>query len=98
MIRRNFITGLAAAVGSIKAADSKTVTYKIEGFTCVTCAVGLDTLLQRQDGVIHSKSTYPESITTIEYKPSVITEQSLKSFISEMGFIAHIAKPSSNKN
>jgi len=88
MIRRIFLTGLAAAVGSIKAADSKTVTYKIKGFTCVTCAVGLDTLLQRQDGVIHSKSSYPEAVTTIEYKPAVITERDLKSFISEMGFEA----------
>jgi len=88
MIRRNFITGLAAAVGSIQAADSKTVTYKIKGFTCITCAVGLDTLLQRQEGVVHSKSTYPEAVTTIEYKPAVVTERALKSFIAEMGFEA----------
>jgi copper chaperone CopZ len=88
MIRRNFITGLAAAAGALKAADSKTVTYKVKGFTCITCAVGLDTLLQRQEGVIHSKSTYPGAVTTIEYRPAVITERELKSFISEMGFEA----------
>jgi copper chaperone CopZ len=90
MIRRNFITGLAAAatVRGMQAAESKTVTYKIKGFTCVTCAVGLDTLLQRQQGVIHAKSTYPEAVTTIEYKPSVVTERELKTFISEMGFEA----------
>jgi Cu+-exporting ATPase len=88
MIRRNFIAGLAAAVGTLPAADTKTVTYTIKGFTCVACAVGLDTLLQRQDGVIHSHSTYPEARTTIEYKPAVMTEQALKAFISEMGFEA----------
>jgi copper chaperone CopZ len=89
MFRRNFITQVAlsaAAIGKMTAADTKTVTYKIKGFTCVTCAVGLDTLMQQQEGVVRSKSTYPEAVTTIEFKPSVITEKSLKGFISEMGF------------
>jgi len=92
MFRRNFIARLAmggaATIGGMTAAESKTVTYRIKGFTCVTCAVGLDTLLQQQEGVVHSKSSYPDATTTIEFKPSVITEKSLKAYISEMGFTA----------
>jgi len=76
----------AAAISNLSAAHTKTVTYKIKGFTCVTCAVGLDTLLSQQAGVVRSKSTYPGAVTTIEFKPSVTTEKALKEFISEMGF------------
>jgi len=44
MIRREFMQGIAGGLGAAAAATSavktKTVTYRIEGFTCVTCAVG----------------------------------------------------------
>jgi Cu+-exporting ATPase len=90
MFRRNFISrlalGSAATLGTVRAAGSKTVTYKIKGFTCVTCSVGLDTILQRQEGVIQSKSNFPDATTTIEYRLGQITEQAIKSLISEMGF------------
>jgi Cu+-exporting ATPase len=92
MFRRSFMTrlamGSAAAAGGVNASDSKTVTYKITGFSCVTCAVGLDTMLQQQDGVIRSQSSYPETTSKIEFKPSVTNEKTLKKFISEMGFTA----------
>ncbi len=91
MFRRKFITGLTVAGVSGLAAEgteTKTVTYRIQGFSCVTCAVGLDTMLQRQDGVVRSKSSYPDATTTIEFRPSATDEKSLKGFILEMGFIA----------
>jgi copper chaperone CopZ len=92
MIRRQFIqlatfagVGLTA-VGAVTAGEKRTVTYRVKGFTCITCAVGLDTMLSRHKGIVHSHSTYPEGIVTIEFHPSLITESSIKSFISEMGF------------
>jgi copper chaperone CopZ len=92
MFRRKFFARLAmagaATIGTAHSADSKTVVYQIKGFTCVTCAVGLDTLLQQQPGVVHSKSSYTDATATIEFRPSVISENALKALISEMGFRA----------
>jgi copper chaperone CopZ len=93
MIRRQFIqlatlagvSGLTA-IGAVKAGETKTVTYHVKGFSCITCAVGLDTMLVRHKGIFRSKSTYPEGIVTIDFHPSLITESSIKGLISEIGF------------
>ncbi len=79
---------LATAGVSMAANKNKTVTYHIKGFSCITCAVGLDTMLGRQTGVIQSKSSYPDAITVIEFNPDVVTEKSLKDCIAELGFTA----------
>ena len=93
MFRRNFLqrltfagAGSLAALGNAEAAENRKVTYRIKGFTCVTCAVGLDTLLRRQHGVIRSESNYPEAKSVIVFDPNLITEKELKALISEMGF------------
>jgi copper chaperone CopZ len=92
MFRRKFITRLAMSgattMATVGAANSKTVTYRIKGFTCVTCAVGLDSLLSKQEGVIRVHSSYPNSSTEIQFRPSRTNENALKEFISEMGFTA----------
>ncbi|MGA7316495.1 MAG: hypothetical protein WBX22_21275 [Silvibacterium sp.] len=93
MIRRQFIqlvtlagAGGLATMGAIEAGETRTVTYHVKGFSCITCAVGLDTMLGRHEGIVRSHSTYPEGIVTIDFHPSLITESSIKGFISEMGF------------
>jgi len=60
--------------------------FQIKGFTCITCAVGLDALLSKQKGILASKSTYPEGKVTVKFDPDVIEEKSIETFIAEMGF------------
>ena len=93
MFRRQFVqfvaTLNAGSVATIAAADTegtKTVTYVVKGFSCVTCAVGLDTMLEKRKGVLRCKSTYPDGIVKIQLDPQEITEQSIRSSIAEMGF------------
>lgn len=96
MIRRQFIklatltgaTGLASftTVDALKAAETKTVKWQIHGFTCVTCAVGLDVMLRQQKGVISSHSDYQATNVTIRFDPLLVNESSLRSFITEIGF------------
>ena len=93
MIRRTFLQLLTlAGAGSLTTgcaeAKAQTVTYKIKGFSCVTCAAGLDVMLRRNKGILRSHSTYPEAITTIEYEPKIIDTAKIQSFIAEMGFTA----------
>jgi Cu+-exporting ATPase len=93
MIRRKFIQGIASGIGVVgvstaAAGKTVTVTWRIEGFTCVTCAVGLDTLLKEQKGIVRSRSSYPERTAVIEYDPKVIGEAQIRAFIEELGFKA----------
>jgi copper chaperone CopZ len=93
MFRRQFVQLIAAvgtgSVASIAAAEAKgteTVTYRVKGFSCVTCAVGLDTMLQKQKGIASSKSTYPDGIVIIKFDSQQVSDQSLRAFIADMGF------------
>ena len=93
MFRRRFLQlvtmasvgGLAPLEGTAAAA-SKTVTYYVKGFSCVTCATGLDTMLSQQKGITSSKSTYPEGKVTVGFDPHQITGQAIVAFIADLGF------------
>ena len=93
IVRRRFIQSIACGLGAVEAAQaaahSKTVKYRIEGFTCVTCAVGLDTLLRDKKGILSSKSSYPERTSVIQYNPDLVNENQIKGYVQELGFTAH---------
>jgi copper chaperone CopZ len=98
MQRRRFVQMMTlAGVGTVAAAElahageEKTVVYHVKGFTCVTCAVGLETMLREQKGVRWVKATYPEAQVTIRYDPASVRELALRGFISELGFSAEAA-------
>src|ERR1700759_1328727 len=93
MFRRSFLqlitlagVGGLAPLETMAAAATRTVIYQVTGFTCITCAPGLDTLLSRQKGVASSKSTYPEGKVTVAFDPRQITEQAIVAFITGLGF------------
>lgn len=94
MIRRKFLGMItlagagAVAMEGMDFAERKTVTFRIAGFTCITCAIGLETLLEKERGVIHVNASYPKSNATITYHPRLTSEASLVSFIEEAGFKA----------
>ena len=94
MFRRKFLqlatlagTGSLTALSAL-ATESKTVTWRVQGFTCITCAVGLDTLLERQKGVVRANSNYQEAKTTIVFQPGLVSETTLRAYIADMGFHA----------
>ncbi len=93
MFRRRFLQIVTmASVGglgpleAIQAAATQTVIYQVKGFTCITCATGLDTLLSQQKGIASSKSTYPEGKVTVAFDPNRTTEHAIVAFIAELGF------------
>jgi copper chaperone CopZ len=92
MVRRKFIQGIACGIGASEvaagAAKTKTVTYRIEGFSCVTCAVGLDSMLKDQKGIVRCRSSYRDRTAVIEYNPELINETLIKAYIQELGFTA----------
>lgn len=98
MDRRNFIckvggvsaVGISAAVGATSKPatpkEDRSVVYKVNGFTCVTCAVGLEVMLRGTPGVTRAKATYPESKVAIGFDSHLTTEKQLREFIASCGF------------
>ncbi len=76
------LAGLEAEAGGAR----PTVIYRVKGFSCITCATGLDTLLHRQKGITSGQSTYPEGIVTVVFDPEQTSEEAIAAFIASLGF------------
>ncbi len=101
MFRRRFLqlvtmasVGTLAPVEGLAAGARKTVVYFVKGFSCITCATGLDTMLSQQKGITSSRSTYPEGKVTVGFDPDQITEQAIVAFIADLGFTVEAAHKS----
>jgi copper chaperone CopZ len=93
MFRRQFFklmtVATAGGLAPLEAGTSrasKTVIYRVRGFSCVTCATGLDTLLRQEKGILSSTSTYPEGVVTAEFDSKQTTEKTIAEFITSLGF------------
>src|SRR5580700_3936280 len=93
MIRRQFIqivalsgAGALAPLDTLAAGPGTTVVLQVKGFTCITCAVGLDTLLGKEKGILSSCSTYPEGKVTVAFDTKQSSEQKIREIIAGMGF------------
>jgi copper chaperone CopZ len=97
MIRRRFLQ-MAALSGASALAPleaiattaantaAKTAVFQVKGFSCPTCAVGLDTMFTRTKGIVSSHSTYPEGKVTVRFDPGVINEAQVRAVITDAGF------------
>lgn len=94
MFRRRFLQMLTLAsatpLKSFAAAPTRTATLRVTGFTCITCATGLDTLISRHKGIKSSSSTYPEGMVKVVFNPDQVTEQWIEGFIANLGFKARL--------
>lgn len=67
---------------------TKTVMWRVRGFTCTTCAIGLKVMLRQQKGVKNAEANYPEGTATVQFDPREVSEDALKSYIVGLGFTA----------
>ena len=93
MFRRRFLQlATLASVGGLAPLEAaavgagRTEVFHVKGFSCITCATGLDTMLNRQKGINSSKSTYPEGKVTVGFDPRQTNEQAIVTFINSLGF------------
>lgn len=98
MDRRNFIRNVAATVPAAGltmegAAPKETASAKfsVEGYTCITCAVGLETLLKMEKGVVRAQASYPGKSAEVGYDSRLTNEKVLVDFIAQCGFKARKA-------
>jgi Cu+-exporting ATPase len=92
MDRRKFLCNVTAAgagagmTASAAPQEGAAVNWDVKGFTCITCAVGLEVMLKGLKGVARVKATYPDNKVSIGYDPQQVTEKTLREFIVKCGF------------
>jgi copper chaperone CopZ len=88
MDRRKFLGTAAGLAAGAAAAQPRGVTYDIKGFTCITCAVGLEVMLRGLKGVKQAHASYPDHNVVIEFDEKVVSEKMIVEFIKTCGFSA----------
>jgi copper chaperone CopZ len=95
MFRRRFLqlatlasVGGLAPLEAMAAEKGQTAIFHVKGFSCVTCATGLDTMLGQEKGILSSKSNYPEGKVTVSFNPKQTSEKAIIDFIASLGFTA----------
>ena len=94
MFRRDFMQKIAAAgavtAGTVKGAQEvSVVSFRVQGFTCVGCAVGLEVMLGKERGVVKARASYSQKKVDIRYDASLTNPEVLKTFINKTtGFTA----------
>ncbi len=97
MRRRNFIQTLAggsAGVALLKLGSAEKtapaanmgVTWMVKGFTCITCAVGLETILKRHEGISGVKAEYPSGRVEVAFDSHTVTAPQIRRWIEDAGF------------
>ena len=97
MRRRSFIQTLAGSgagaallkLGTARKrlAENASVAWTVKGFTCVTCAVGLQTILEKHEGIARVKAEYPSGKVDVGFDSNVIESRKIKRLIEETGFM-----------
>ena len=102
MNRRKFLTNVMGATAGLGVAgagtvavrklarpgpvENQTVHYKVKGFTCVTCATGLEMMMMQQPGVARAQASYPHGTVVVGFDENLISEPALREFIAGCGF------------
>jgi copper chaperone CopZ len=80
------VTEATCSTGSRAAGETQCVAYEVKGFSCVACAVGLETMLLQHKGVTRVKASYPEARIVIGFDRNLTSEENLREFIAACGF------------
>ncbi len=67
---------------------SRRASFQVRGFTCITCAVGLEVMLRGVRGVTEASASYAENRVVIAFDEQLTSEDALKQFIAACGFSA----------
>jgi copper chaperone CopZ len=80
--------GAAAAhkLTAVSPVENRIVHFKVNGFSCATCATGLEVTLRGLNGVARAHAEYPEGTVVIGFDQNVISDSMLRAAITDCGF------------
>jgi len=82
------VTEASSSTGATAAGETQCVAYQVKGFSCVTCAVGLETMLLQHRGVTRAHASYSDARVVIGFDRNLTSDKELRKFIADCGFSA----------
>jgi len=70
----------------------KTVTLKITGMHCVSCAINIDFELEDLEGVKESTTNYAKQVSAVTYDPDKIKPEQIIAVITKLEYGVVIAE------
>jgi Cu+-exporting ATPase len=67
--------------------NAESVTLKLSGLHCTSCAVNIDLTLEDLPGVIKSTTNYQKSESVIRYDSTKTNLGKIKNIITELGYV-----------
>lgn len=64
----------------------ESVTLKISGMHCTSCALNIDDEMEELPGVISSRTNYAKSQTVVEYDSQIAKVKDLEKVIEKLGY------------
>ena len=61
-------------------------TYRVEGMSCASCAMSVETMLSSINGIKTVSVNYANKLALVEYDNSQTAESELKNAISQIGY------------
>lgn len=71
--------------------------FPVTGLSCASCAISAETILQSQKGVINAAVNFANNTASVEYIPSEIQPEDLKSAVQTVGYDLIIEDPEAAK-
>lgn len=66
--------------------QTKKETYQIEGMSCSGCERTISKVVENLEGVKSSKADLATSSLSVEYDPSIVTLEAIKSAVDKTGY------------
>ena len=64
----------------------QTITYKISGMHCTSCAMDIDFELEDLNGVKEAKTNYAKQEAMVNYDPKMVTTEQIMAVIKKLGY------------
>jgi copper chaperone CopZ len=80
------VAGAGLHLGEASPRETRKIVYEVKGFSCITCATGLEVMLRQQKGVVRASASYPDGTVVVGLDENVISEENLREFIVGCGF------------
>jgi len=71
--------------------------FPVTGLSCASCAISAETILQSQKGVVNAAVNFANNTASVEYNPSEIQPEDLKSAVQTVGYDLIIEDPEAAK-
>ena len=65
---------------------AKRITLSIQGMECPNCAMRLEGIEDRLDGVLRAEASYQKGSMTVEYNDAQVNEDQIQAAVQRLGY------------